>query len=235
MKALSISLMVLGFIFGCFCTCTYYTYSIVTFIFVYPIALLLQSIPAYIAQSKGRDFWSWFVYSWFLWLIALVHSIVMQENSEAKIRNREAKKCPFCFATIDIRASVCQYCGRQIYNNNIQNVTARYFNMNGDSAYHIADNKNYWKCKKCGYEENSETYAFCEKCGAISESKKSVLKSFIDRQLSSSTLPEITNCQSSYFNTDSLSWLKEIVPNVEDFTDINEYKENLKKVSQKYI
>ena len=159
----------------------------------------------------------------------------MQENNTAKIRNREAKKCPFCVATIDTRASVCQYCGRQIYNNNIQNVTARYFNMNGDSASPVADNNNYWKCKKCGYEENSETSAFCEKCGAISESKKSVLKSFIERQLSTSTLPEITNCQNSYFNTDSLSWLKEIVPNVEDFTDINEYKENLKTVSQKYI
>lgn len=107
--------------------------------------------------------------------------------------------------------------------------------MNGDSASPVADNNNYWKCKKCGYEENSETSAFCEKCGAISESKKSVLKSFIERQLSTSTLPEITNCQNSYFNTDSLSWLKEIVPNVEDFTDINEYKENLKTVSQKYI
>ncbi|WP_440557423.1 double zinc ribbon domain-containing protein [Treponema succinifaciens] len=229
MKALSISLMVLGF-FGCFYFCTSYI-----FIFVYPITLLLLLIPAYIAQSKGRDFWSWFVYSWFFWIIALVHSIVMQENNTAKIRNREAKKCPFCFATIDTRASVCQYCGRQIYNNNVQNVTARYFNMNGDSASPVADNNNYWKCKKCGYEENSETSAFCEKCGAISESKKSVLKSFINRQLSSSTLSEITNCQSSYFNTDSLSWLKEIVPNVEDFTDINEYKENLKTVSQKYI
>ena len=99
----------------------------------------------------------------------------------------------------------------------------------------VEEDNNYWKCKKCGYEENSETSAFCEKCGAISESKKSVLKSFIERQLSTSTLPEITNCQNSYFNTDSLSWLKEIVPNVEDFTDINEYKENLKTVSQKYI
>ena len=177
MKALSISLMVLGF-FGCFYFCNSYI-----FIFVYPITLLLLLIPAYIAQSKGRDFWSWFVYSWFFWGIALVHSIVMQENNTAKIRNREAKKCPFCFATIDTRASVCQYCGRQIYNNNIQNVTARYFNMNGDSASPVADNNNYWKCKKCGYEENSETSAFCEKCGAISESKKSVLKSFIERQL----------------------------------------------------
>ena len=37
----------------------------------------------------------------------------------------------------------------------------------------VEEDNNYWKCKKCGYEENSETSAFCEKCGAISESKKS--------------------------------------------------------------
>lgn len=45
-------------------------------------------IPAYIAKSKGKDFLTWYVYGFFLFFFAMIHSIVLPEanNSSKKIK-----------------------------------------------------------------------------------------------------------------------------------------------------
>jgi hypothetical protein len=46
------------------------------------IAALLALIPANIAKNKGRSFGLWWVYGFFLFLIALIHSLVMKDKSQ---------------------------------------------------------------------------------------------------------------------------------------------------------
>ena len=41
-------------------------------------APFIALIPAFIAQSKGRSFLGFYVYGFFFWLIALIHSLVME-------------------------------------------------------------------------------------------------------------------------------------------------------------
>jgi hypothetical protein len=40
----------------------------------------LVFVPAMIARQKGRSFGLWFVYSFFLWIIALVHSLLAKDK-----------------------------------------------------------------------------------------------------------------------------------------------------------
>jgi ABC-type Mn2+/Zn2+ transport system permease subunit len=65
------------------------------------ILLALALIPAFIAQSKGRSFLGWYIYGIFLWIIALIHSLVLSDKS---------KVCPKCFAKVDERATICKAC-----------------------------------------------------------------------------------------------------------------------------
>ncbi|MEF9933634.1 MAG: hypothetical protein RR539_00740 [Clostridium sp.] len=47
------------------------------------ISLIIGVIPAFIAQSKGKDFATWYVYGVFLFFFAMIHAIVLPENSKA--------------------------------------------------------------------------------------------------------------------------------------------------------
>lgn len=42
--------------------------------------LFLAVIPAKIAEGKGKDFLTWYIYGFFLWFFAMIHSIVLPEN-----------------------------------------------------------------------------------------------------------------------------------------------------------
>ena len=65
----------------------------------------LGLIPASIAKRKGRKFGRWWVYGIFLFLVALIHSVVISAPS---------KKCPYCAEAIQPDAKVCRYCGRDV-------------------------------------------------------------------------------------------------------------------------
>lgn len=49
---------------------------------------IMGLIPAYIAKSKGRSFLTWYIYGFFLFFFAMIHSIVLPEtnNSSKKIK-----------------------------------------------------------------------------------------------------------------------------------------------------
>lgn len=49
------------------------------------ISLGLAIIPAKIAKSKGRKFWSWYVYGVFLFLIALIHAATLTDPNQKNI------------------------------------------------------------------------------------------------------------------------------------------------------
>ncbi len=60
----------------------YYEHYTSTLIFSFIVGALLALIPAKIAGDKGRSFGLWWVYGFFLWLIALIHAAVIEKPPE---------------------------------------------------------------------------------------------------------------------------------------------------------
>ena len=82
------------------------------------VLLCIAVIPAGIAKSKGRSFGLWYIYGIFLWIVALIHSIVLKENIEQTTRSsftgKSEKRCPHCSEFVSINATVCKHCGRDL-------------------------------------------------------------------------------------------------------------------------
>ena len=79
--------------------------------------LFLGLIPAAIAKDKGRNFYLWWAYGFFLFLIALVHSLLMKPTTAAYERQQISSgmvKCPHCAEFVKAEANVCRYCGNKI-------------------------------------------------------------------------------------------------------------------------
>lgn len=74
------------------------------------ILAILACIPAKIAQDKGRNPALWFVYGFFLFLIALIHSLFLKPNASAL----GYKKCLHCLSAIPEMAMKCKYCGSSL-------------------------------------------------------------------------------------------------------------------------
>ena len=71
------------------------------------LAIPLGLIPGYIAHSKGRNFFIWWLYGFAIFIVALPHSIVM-------IHSKKHRKCPFCESIVDAASKICNTCGREI-------------------------------------------------------------------------------------------------------------------------
>lgn len=91
--------------------------------FILVLAILLGLVPAAIAQSKGRDFFLWWVYGAAFWIVALPHSLIMkadQHSLEARGLQNGQKKCPFCAELVREEATVCKHCGRDLGNHEME-------------------------------------------------------------------------------------------------------------------
>jgi hypothetical protein len=69
-------------------------------------AAVLGLIPAFIARGKGRPFPLWWLYGALLFIVALIHSLVLKDQSGVK--------CPHCAEFVSREARVCKHCGRDL-------------------------------------------------------------------------------------------------------------------------
>lgn len=87
-------------------------------ILIFLVLVCVGTIPAFIAQSKGRNFYGWWVYGTLFLLIALVHALAIGKTQEAaeidRLISGTARRCPFCAETIRAQAVVCRFCGRDL-------------------------------------------------------------------------------------------------------------------------
>lgn len=83
---------------------------------IFFLALLLGMIPAYIAKSKGRSFNGWWVYGVALFIPATIHALLIHSNVDRTtyLMDNNLKECQHCFGEIDVRATTCQHCGKEI-------------------------------------------------------------------------------------------------------------------------
>lgn len=65
-------------------------------------------IPAKIASNKGRSFVRWWVYGVLLFLVAFIHSLLLQEKTKDEL---PSKLCPACAEKVNISANLCRHCG----------------------------------------------------------------------------------------------------------------------------
>ena len=74
------------------------------------IACVIGVIPAFIASSKGRNFFLWWIYGACLFIVALIHSLVISKDMKAVAEEKKAqgyKECPFCKEYVKPGAVVC--------------------------------------------------------------------------------------------------------------------------------
>ena len=85
-------------------------------IYFFPL-LILSAIPAYIAQTKGKSFGTWYVYGILLLPIALIHSLVVEKDiaeMEARALSEGNKKCPYCAELVKREAIICKHCRSEL-------------------------------------------------------------------------------------------------------------------------
>ena len=70
------------------------------------VLALLALLPSMIAQEKGRAMGPWYLYSYFLFPIALLHVFFLKTHEPME-------KCPKCKKSVSQIALECPHCGYQ--------------------------------------------------------------------------------------------------------------------------
>jgi hypothetical protein len=84
--------------------------------------VVLFFVPTMIASHKGKSGFGFFVYSLFLWPIALIHALVMEPSQAVTAQQAasrgELRRCPFCQEFIQTVAIRCKHCGADVKGKN---------------------------------------------------------------------------------------------------------------------
>jgi hypothetical protein len=74
----------------------------------------LGVIPAWIAERKGRSGFGWWLYGTTLFVVALPHALMLEDDSDEFESSSAYRPCPFCAETIRGDARWCRYCKREV-------------------------------------------------------------------------------------------------------------------------
>ena len=79
-------------------------------------AAILGIVVGMIAKSKGRDFFTWWLYGTLIFIVAIVHVLIIKPSEghvEREALSSGGKKCPQCAEIVKEQAKVCRFCGHE--------------------------------------------------------------------------------------------------------------------------
>jgi len=82
------------------------------------VGLLGALVPAFIASSKGRSFFLWYLYGICIFPVAVLHSLFVKPNENAI----GMRKCPNCASVISSDAKICPACRTNLGSNHAQEI-----------------------------------------------------------------------------------------------------------------
>jgi hypothetical protein len=69
-------------------------------------------VTAILAGKRGRDSMLWFLYGAAVWPVALVHLIVLPDETKV-VAESGLKLCPDCSEKVPPEARICRFCGHR--------------------------------------------------------------------------------------------------------------------------
>ncbi len=79
------------------------------------LLMLLGLIPAFIAQSKGRSAFAWWIHGMLLFIVALPHALLLNPIAPSPERQTPVRRpCPNCAEDILPAATICPFCKRSV-------------------------------------------------------------------------------------------------------------------------
>jgi hypothetical protein len=74
----------------------------------------LGTIPAWIAERKGRSGFAWWLYGTTLFVVALPHALMLEDADDAPESADAFRPCPVCAEPIRTDATHCRFCKHDV-------------------------------------------------------------------------------------------------------------------------
>ena len=81
------------------------------------VAIIMAFITAWIASGKGKNFFLWLIYGFFLFPWSFFHALLSKDEQEItpiEAQKRGLIQCPSCLEWVKRGAKVCKYCHSEI-------------------------------------------------------------------------------------------------------------------------